>query len=74
MRATRTETDLEYWSKAIDYWTRLEEEYFLLDDRAGEARCAEKKYQAILKHQEAQGLIVVYTGRANAQWKGVWAL
>lgn len=68
MRPTRQETDLEYWSNAVQYWTEKEEAYFLLDDRAGEARCQERKYRAELALQEAQGLIVVYSGNPKPLW------
>lgn len=76
MRPTKQQTDLEYWAKAGDYWRAMAEQYRKLDDAAGEARCEQKKEEAILKHQEAQGLIVVYTGRAapRRSWSGVWNL
>jgi len=36
--------------------------------QAGIARCEEMQFKADLMFQEAQGLIVVYTGRAKPKW------
>jgi hypothetical protein len=68
MRPTKTESDMEYWSSAREYWTRKAEEYFLLDDREGERRCEARLFAADLCHQEAIGEIIVYTGRAKPGW------
>ena len=68
MRATKQLSDLEYWSQARTYWTKMVEDYFLLDDREGEARAEQRLYQAELAHQEAKGEITVYSGRAKPGW------
>lgn len=68
MRPNRQESDLEYWNNARLYWQEKEEAYFLADDREGEARAAKQRFKAELCHQEAQGLIIVYSGRAKPVW------
>lgn len=71
MRPTKTESDLEFWTNAKTYWMEMAERYFLLDDRAGEARCEARLFAAELAHAEATGEIVVYSGRPNPKWAKV---
>lgn len=80
MRPTREATDLEYWLASAEHWSQKAEEAFLATASRGitpedEAFFEERrtvalkmKDRAILKHQEAQGLIVVYTGRSKPGW------
>lgn len=68
MRPTKQESDLEYWAKAIDYWKQKAEEWFLLDNREGEARCEARIYAAELAFAEARGEIIVYSGRPKPRW------
>lgn len=79
MRPTKQETDLEFWLKQISFWKEKAEMYFLLSAKASnkeeeafcdlnQDRCLAQKYKAELCFQEAQGLIEVYSGRANPKW------
>lgn len=68
MRPTKEQTDLEFWSNARQYWKEKLEQYFLLDDRDGEARCEARLFAVELAHQEAKGEIVVYSGRKKPKW------
>ena len=78
MRPTREATDLEFWSNAATYWKERAEHWFLVSAKLDkedaqwasqqEDRARENQFRAELAHQEAQGLILVYTGRANPRW------
>lgn len=80
MRPTRYATDLEYWCQAREYWKQKAEEWFLLTASKGatkediafyeerEDKARDMLFRAELKHQEAQGILVVYTGRAKPRW------
>lgn len=75
MRPTKQETDLEFWANARAYWAQRVEEWFLLTakDASGFAAAQEENarkrlFVAELAHQEAQGLITVYSGRKNPGW------
>jgi hypothetical protein len=68
MRPNKQQTDLEFWSNAIQYWKEKIEQYFLLDDREGETRCEAHLFRAELAHQEAKGEIIVYSGRQKPRW------
>lgn len=79
MRPTRQETDLEFWSNARSYWAKKAEEWFMLSAESndkewqqvcwdGEENARQQEFRATLALQEAQGLIVVYSGRPKPRW------
>lgn len=80
MRPTRQATDLEYWLQSKAHWSGLAEEYFLATAARGitkedeaffeerRSNALEMAWRAEMKHQEAQGILVVYTGRAKPEW------
>lgn len=79
MRPSKSESDLEYWTKAIQYWLQRIEYWFLYSagartpaDKAlaeeGERNAKSRLFAAELARQEALGEIVVYTGRPKPRW------
>lgn len=75
MRPNKEQSDLEFWSKAVQYWTERAEFWFLASAKdsdpsveINEKNARQRKFQAELAFQEAQGLIEVYTGRAKPSW------
>lgn len=80
MRPTKQETDLEFWLNSHAHWTAQAEQMFLATAGRGltpddirffeerETKAREMAFRAQLGHQEATGVITVYTGRAKPAW------
>lgn len=79
MRPSKTESDLEFWTKARDYWTQQAEYWFVESAKAktpedeqfcaaNEKRAQDRIFKSDLAHQETLGEIIVYSGRAKPEW------